>query len=128
MMLLPVMLLAEEDPWAQVRKLESGQELRIIKKGTQLPVTAQFGDLTDQNLIVIMKDTEKAIPLDDIDRIDARPPHKGSRVRTQTKVESPAPGTGGTPQNRSSRSAQTTTSGLSFEAKPGFDTVYRRTR
>jgi hypothetical protein len=121
--------MAADDPWTKVQELKSGQELRVIKKGSPQPVMAQFGELTDENLVVIVKDTQKAIARDDIERIDARPVKKGSRVKTESRVETAPPGTGDTPQERNtSRPSQSTSSNISFEGKPGFETVYRRPR
>jgi hypothetical protein len=132
-MLLKIMLLvslaafAAENPWAKVQELKSGQEMRIVKKGSVQPVMAQFSELSDENLVVIVKDTQKAIPRDEIERIDARPMHKGSRVKSHTKVETPPLGTGNTPQERNtSRASQSTSSGFSIEGKPGFETIYKR--
>jgi hypothetical protein len=127
MLLISVAALAAENPWSKVQELKSGQELRILKKGSPQPMLAQFGELTDENLIVIVKDTQKAIPRDDIDRIEARPVHKSSRVKSSTKVETPPLGTGSTPQERNtSRPSQSTSTGFSIEGKPGFEVVYRR--
>ncbi len=75
------------DDWAKVKALKTGSELLVFKKGSTQSISAQFGDLTDDNLIVIVKKTETAIPKDQIDRVDARPP-SGSRItREKTTKE-----------------------------------------
>jgi hypothetical protein len=127
LLVLSMAAVAAENPWTRVQELNSGQELRIVRKGSAQPIVAQFAELTEENLVIITKDTQKAIPRGDIDRIDARPVKKGSRMKTETKVETTPPGTGNTPPERNtSRPSQSTSSSVSFEGKPGFETVYRR--
>ena len=75
-----------------------------------------MGDVTDENLIVIIKKTETAIPRDQIDRIDARPA-SGSRVTKETATKD---GVGPDGSTTSSVSA-----GYSVGGKPDFETVYR---
>ena len=106
------------DDWAKVKSLKTGAELRVYKKGAGQPIAAQMGDLTDENLIILVKKTETAIPRDQIERIDARPP-SGSRV---TKESSTKDSVGPDGSNTTSAS-----SGYSFGGKPDFETVYRRT-
>lgn len=129
LVLSSVAAFAADDPWTKVQELKSGQELRVTRKASPQPMLAQFGELTDENLVVIVKDTQKAIPRDEIDRIEARPIKKGSRIKSETKVETPPLGTGNTPAERNtSRPSQSTSSGMSFEGKPGFELVYRRAK
>jgi hypothetical protein len=129
LVLLAAAAFAAEDPWTKVQELKSGQELRVVRKGSVQPMEVRFGEATEDNLIVIVKDTQKAVPREEIERIDARPVKKGSRIKTETKVETPPLGTGSTPLERNtSRPSQSTSSGLSIEGKPGFETVYRRPR
>src|SRR5579863_6245112 len=75
---------AADDPWAKVRDLKGGTELRIYKRGIPQPVLAKSADVTDDNLIVVVKNEQVAIPKDQIDRIDYRP-KPGSRLTTETK-------------------------------------------
>jgi len=125
-------LLGADDPWAKVKELKTGTELRVFKKGAAQPIMVKMGDLTDDNLVVINKSEETAIARDQIDRIDYRPTGK-SRLTTETKVATkdptgdpkaviPAPnyrGAGEGPSN-------STSTGLSIGSKPDFETVYRR--
>ena len=76
-----------------------------------------MGDLTDDNLIVLVKKTETAIPKDQIDRIEARPP-AGSRVTKETTTKDSV-GPDGSPTSSMSTS-------YSVGGKPDFETVYRR--
>ena len=108
-----VLAFAAEDPWTKVRELKSGTELRIYKRGVKQPVAARMDELTNDNLIVVVKNEQVAISRDEIDRVDYRPAQTGSRVKTETKV------TRNEPDPRPS-------SGLAIHSKPGFETIYRR--
>jgi hypothetical protein len=104
------------DDWAKVKSLKSGADLRVYKKGSMQPVMAQMGELTDENLIVIVKKTETAIPRDQIDRIDARP--SISRVTKETTTKDSVG-----PDGAQTSSVST---GYSVGSKPDFEMVYRR--
>ncbi|MCU1235466.1 MAG: hypothetical protein JWP63_3433, partial [Candidatus Solibacter sp.] len=82
---IAVALFGADDPWAKVKELKSGTELRVYKKGAGQPLNVKMGDLTDENLIVIDKKEQTAISRDVIERIDARPTGK-SRVTTESKI------------------------------------------
>ena len=105
-----------DDEWTKVRALKTGAELRVYKKGSTQPVLAQMDELTDENLIVLVKKTETAIPKDQIDRIDARPASSGVTKETTTKKGVDADG----------KETTSTSTGYSFGSKPDFQTVYRR--
>src|SRR5664279_2182829 len=62
-----------DDPWAKVKDLKTGTELRVYKVGAAQPLLVQMGELTDDNLIVINKKEQTAIARDQIDRVDYRP-------------------------------------------------------
>ena len=105
------------DDWAKVKGLKTGSELRIFKKGSAQPISALMADLTDDNLVVLVKKTETAIPKGQIDRIDARPP-SGSRVTKETTTKDSVGADG--------KETTSSSGGLSFGNKPDFETVYRR--
>ena len=89
---------------------------------------AQMDELTDENLIVLVKKTETAIPKDQIDRIDARP-MGGSRVTKETTTKETPPDSKAAAEAGSAGPAGPTTStttSVSFGGKPDFETVYRR--
>jgi hypothetical protein len=122
---------AVDDPWAKLKELKTGTELRVYKKGAALPLVVKMDELTDENLVVINKNEQTAIARDLIDRVDYRPSGK-SRVTTQstTKVNDgvgdpkaviPGPRQQGNPGPSTS-----TSSGLSIGSKPDFETIYRR--
>jgi hypothetical protein len=118
---------AADDPWAKVKELKTGTEVRIFKKGSMQPVLAQMDELTDENLLVILKKEQAAIPREQIDRIDARPSQPGGRVKVNSETKTTEPDTRpGPPGHGSQTPGTSTTSGLSIGSKPDFETIYRR--
>lgn len=115
-----------DDPWGRVRKLESGAELRIVKKGAKQPILATFDELTDEKLLVATKSSQIAIARKDIERIDYRPPGGGVKVESKTEMTENA-GTAGKPPLNRARQTASTSSGIRFGGKPDFETIYRRT-
>lgn len=103
--------------WAKVKDLKTGAELRVYKKGSTQPLSAQMVDLTDDNLVVLVKKTETAIPRDQIDRIDARP-LSGNRVTKETTEKDGVDADG--------KPTSSVSTGYSMGSKPDFETVYRR--
>ena len=131
-LLAAIALFAADDPWAKVKDLKSGTELRVYKRGGTQPVLVKMGELTDDNLIVVEKNAETAIPRDQIDRIDYRPTGKPrwsteNRVGTKDgtgdpKAVIPRPNSGGAsnvPSNESS-------SAVAVGSRPDFEMIYRR--
>lgn len=117
-----------EDEWAKVKALRTGAEIRVYKKGSTQPVLAQMDELTDENLVILVKKTQTAIPKDQIDRIDARP-MGGSRVvkETTTKETYPdAKSAGPAPQKGPDVPGSSTSTNISVGSKPDFEIVYRR--
>src|ERR1039458_8864049 len=82
-----LLALGADDPWAKVKELKTGAELRVFKKGAAQPLLVQMDELTDDNLVVIDKKRQAAIARDQIDRVDYRPSGKSRVTReTTTKV------------------------------------------
>src|SRR5580658_5279009 len=81
LMLAGLVAFGAGDDWTKVRALKTGAELRVFKKGAAQPVLAQMDELTDENLVVIVKKTQMAIPKNQIDRLDARPAGAARRRR-----------------------------------------------
>ncbi len=77
------------DPWAKVRQLKTGAELRIYRKGVIEPVLAKFGDVGEDALTVIVKNAQTAIPKASIDRIEYRPPRVVKRGDGGVSVVTP---------------------------------------
>ena len=118
---------AANDEWAKVKDLKSGTEIRIYKKGSSQPVAAQMGDLTEDNLIIVVKKEQSAIPRDQIDRIDARPAGRRMTTETTTKQTNPdARSAEPSPNKGADLPATSTSTSVGFGSKPGFETVYRR--
>ena len=126
-----LMAFGADDPWAKVKELKTGTELRVFKKGAAQPMLVKMDELTDDNLVVIDKNAQTAIARDQIDRVDYRPSGK-SRItkETTTKVNDgvgdpkaviPGPRQQGNPGPTTS-----TSSNVSIGSKPDFETIYRR--
>jgi hypothetical protein len=118
-----------DDPWAKLKELKTGTELRVFKKGAAQPLLVKMDELTADNLVVINKNEESAIPRDQIDRVDYRPSGKRVIRQSTTKVNDgvgdpkavipgPNPGPAGP--------STSTSSGLSIGSKPDFETIYKR--
>jgi hypothetical protein len=118
-----------DDPWAKLKELKTGTELRVFKKGAAHPLLVKMDELTDDNLVVINKNEQTAIPRDQIDRVDYRPSGKRVTKENTTKVNDgvgdpkavipgPNPGPAGP--------STSTSSGLSIGSKPDFETIYKR--
>ena len=116
-LLAALVVLGAADDWAKVKELKTGSDLRIYKRGAAQPIEAQMGDLTDDNLIILVKKTESAIPRDQIERIDARPSGRPKATKETTTKDGVDPD--------GSRSTGTSTS-YGFGSKPDYETVYRR--
>ena len=122
-----------DDPWAKVKELKTGTELQVFKRGTAQPMMVKMDELTDDNLVVISKNAQTAIPREEIERIDAR---SGGRTRTPTEPKTTEKNAATDPRSTIPRpnsppgamNAPTTevSSGVTWN-KPGFETVYRRT-
>jgi len=121
--------LGADDPWAKVRELKSGTEIRIFKKGSVQPILAKMDEAGADSLIVVVKNEQVAIPREMVDRLDYRPSQPGGRVKTETasKTESPDQRVGEPPNPRESAKPTTTTStNYTIGSKPDFETLYRR--
>ncbi|HEY3825355.1 MAG TPA: hypothetical protein VGL82_12405 [Bryobacteraceae bacterium] len=117
---------AADDPWARVKDLKSGTELRIYKRGTAQPVLAKSDEVTEDNLIVVVRNEEIAIAKDLVDRIDARP-NKSGRVTTETTSRQTDPDPVPQPPGQASAVPGTSTSSsLGIGSKPDFEMIYKR--
>jgi hypothetical protein len=117
---------AADDPWAKVKDLKSGTELRVYKKGTAQPILAKSDEVTEDNLIVVVKNEQIAIAKDLVDRIDYRP-NKDSRITSETKSRQTEPDPVPGPPGRVSPVPDTSTStSVGIGSKPGFELIYKR--
>jgi len=126
--LLAALAFGSDDDWSKVRAIRSGTELKVYKVGTRQPILAKMDEASEESLIVVVKNEQTAIPKDQIDRIDFRPPQSGGRVKTEstTKTETnqgkpPSPGPQRTPGPSTSVS-----NNVSLGSKPDFELIYRR--
>jgi hypothetical protein len=126
--LIPVLTLFAadaEDPWKKVGDVKTGTELRIFRSGAAQSILALFAELTDDNLVVIVKNVQVAVPRDKILRIDSRP-QKG-HVSTQTKVSGANESYSRAQSNPPGRGPSSSTStGVAIGEKYEFETIYRR--
>ena len=125
LILAGVVAFGAEDEWAKVKGLKTGAEIRVFKKGSTQPVLAQMDELTGEDLIVIVKKTQTAIPKDQIDRIDARPTG-GSRVTKETTTKETYGDSISGAQSTPDVPVTSTSTSVSVGGKPDFETVYRR--
>ncbi len=131
-LLTAVLAWGADNDWATVRALRGGTEIRIIKKGSPQPIVAKMDEASDENLVVVIKNEQVAIPRDQIDRVDARPAQAGGRTTKETKTTAgPPDGKVAAPPSSvkgpdgPSTSTSTSTS-ITRGSKPDFETVYRR--
>jgi hypothetical protein len=118
---------AADNPWDKVKELKSGAEIRIVRRGVAQPIEAKLDEVRDDAVVVVVKNEQKAIPKDEIDRLDARP-KVGSRVTRESKSTTEAPDTkpAAGMDHGPQVPGQSYSSGLSVGSKPGYETVYRR--
>jgi len=128
LVLAALAVLAADNPWRKVRDLKSGSELRIYKRGASQPILATMDEANDERVVVVVKNEQVAIAKADVDRIEARPETKGSRIMKTTTTTTgdshdkvAAPG----PQSQVGPTSSTSTS-FGSRPKPDFETIYRR--
>ena len=103
-----------DDRWSKVKELKSGSDLRIYKVGAAQPVVAKSGDVTEDRVIVIIKNAETAIAKKDIDHIDYHPPgNKPAKSQTRTQTYD------------ANGPSDSYSSGLSW-GREGWQTIYHR--
>src|SRR4051812_32925001 len=80
-------LFAAEDSWTKVKELKSGTEIRIVRKGVPQPLEAKLDEVRDDAIVIVVKKEQKAVPREEIERLDYRP-KPGSRTTTETRTKS----------------------------------------
>ena len=127
--LIAICAFAADDPWTKVRELKTGTDLRVYKKGMSTPVLAAMDELTAEHLRIVVKKEQVAIPVDQIDRVDARPSKSGPKMTKETKVTNEMPETDKTSPNRPHAipsAGGSSSTNVTFGGKPDFEVVYRR--
>src|SRR5690349_11596104 len=120
---------AAENSWDKVKELKSGSEVRIYEVGKPTPVEAKLDEVRDDDIVVILKNEQKAIRKDIIVRLDARP--NGKRpMSTETKRTIDRGVTPGPPQGKPTEKpnipGESTSTGVTFGSKPAYETIYRQ--
>jgi hypothetical protein len=129
LMLMGTVLWGADNPWAKVQELKGRSELRIYKKGAREPLMATLDDVTEDRILIVVKNEQMSIPKDDIDRLDARPSGKTpSKVVKETTVKTTEPDyTPHPPQGvQVPGESYNTSVSRNGGSKPEFETVYRR--
>ena len=120
-------LFAADDPWGKVKDLKTGSDIRVFRKGSVKAVLGTFDQATDDNLILVVKNEEIAIPRDEVERLDARPKEGGTPpTKTTTTVDKGPEGQAPSPQGHPAGPSTSTNTSYSFGSKPDFQTVYRK--
>jgi hypothetical protein len=120
---------AADNSWDKVKELKSGAEVRIYEVGKPTPVEAKLDEVRDDDIVVVLKNEQKAIRKDLIIRLDARP--NGKRpMTTETKRTLDRGVTPGPPQGKPTEKpnipGDSTSSSVTFGSKPAYETVYRK--
>ena len=128
---LPLLALSADDSWTKVREVKSGTELRIYKRGYKAPIAAKMDEATEDKLLIVIGESQVAIPKEEIDRMEQRPQPKGSRVTRETKTTNSDADSHGQPmklgQTKPPASAtSSSSSSVSIGGKPPFEPLYRR--
>ena len=118
---------AGEDPWAKVKDLKSGAEIRVVKRGASKPIEGKLDEARDDSIVIVLKNEQVSIDKDQIDRLDYRP-KPGSRIVKTGDAKQTDPDT--TPPVGMNHGPAVTgtnySSGLSLGSKPDYETLYRR--
>lgn len=130
LLLVTTLAAGGDDPWTKVRELKSGAELRIYKKDGKQPLLVKMDEATDESLLVVLKSEQVSIPKDQIDRIDYRPARTGGRFIKENKTTTVDPdlskmSAAGRPGDSHGPTASSS-SNVTVNSKPDFETIYRR--
>jgi len=118
-----------EDSWTKVKQLKSGTEVRIFKAGDKAGFIAKFDEADDERAVVIVKNEQKAIEKDEVERLEARTLKGGGLAKSSSTKQNDPAAEVGRPKLRGSAPVpglSSSRSSLSFEGKPAFELVYRR--
>jgi len=110
--------LAQDDPWAKVRQLVNGVEVRVTADKIKT-ATYTLDSVREDALVLIRGNTQLAILRPDIEKIELKLPKTHDRAKASTKTEYPQ-----TPDGRVNK---TTTGGVTIRTNdPDYMLVYRR--
>lgn len=128
---------AGADGWKKVVALESGQEVRVVKRGDPVgkTVVGVFDEANEDRLVMVVNKKEQvAVAREEVERVEARPKGNGPRVtktsKTTQNMPMDRPGPAANPGERMRPvppgSTSEVSSGLSVGGKAGYELVYRR--
>lgn len=116
-----------DDPWAKVKGLKSGTEVRIVRRGSAKPVEAKLDEARDDAVVIVLKNEQVSISKDEIERLDYRP-KPGSRVTTKSEAKDTDPDP--TPPAGMGHGAavpgKSYSTNVGIGSKPDYETLYRR--
>ncbi len=125
--LAALLAFAADDLWTKLSDIKTGSDLRVYRTGNKPPILATFADVNEDNLIVLVKNTETAIPKDQIERIDARGKQGKPAMTTETHTSEEPPAVGAPNMHQQEGLSSNSSSSVSFGGGKGdFQTVYRR--
>jgi hypothetical protein len=120
-------LAAGDNTWTKVKELKSGTDVRVLKHGSLQPVLGKFDEADDDRLMLVVKNEQIAIPKDQIDRLDYRPPPPRATRETKTTVDEGPPKQPKMGMNgMDTGSTTSTTTSVGIQGKGSFETLYRR--
>lgn len=121
-------LFAADDPWSKVEGLRSGTEIRVLQRGSANPILGKIDEANSERLVLVVKNEQRAIPKDQIDRLDYRPVR--GRVTVTNKAEQSDPSAAREPRagmnHQPEGGSSNTSTSVSVGSKPDFETIYRR--
>jgi hypothetical protein len=118
---------AGEDPWAKVKDLKSGTEIRVVKRGAAKPLEGKLDEARDDAVVIVLKNEQVSVPKDEIDRLDYRPKPGSRIVKTGNAKQTDPDPTPPVGMNHGPAVPGTNySSGLSIGSKPDYETLYRR--
>jgi hypothetical protein len=118
-------LFAVENPWAKVQELKSGTEVRIVRRGSAQAIEAKLDEVREDAVVVVVKNEQKAVPKEEIDRLDYRPKGRAATPEVNSKRTDPDPTPPVGMNHGPNVPGQSYGGGLTF-SKPGYETIYRR--
>jgi hypothetical protein len=75
-----------ESDWRKVMALTRGTEVRIALAGKKSPLEGKMDTVNDEAIVVILKDEQRSILLEDIDRLDYRNMERTRKLTKESKV------------------------------------------
>ncbi len=128
-------LLVAEGPdadWRKVMALTRGTEVRIAVQGTKAPLEAKLDTVNDEAIVVVLRNEQRSILVEEIERLDFRNVSKTKKLTTDSKVSTDdtsanpippgqrLPGQSAVPRNMSSGTS------VMLPSKAPWEPLYKR--